>query len=67
MTGLVDNSPLKQGRRLYGTSMRVMPSSALKETASAVILNEGNHDSEMAAAFARANAETKVIYASAIL
>jgi hypothetical protein len=64
VTGLIDNSPLKQGRRLYGTPLQVLPSTALEETASTVILNGGAHNVEMAARFRRENPQTDVILAA---
>jgi SAM-dependent methyltransferase len=66
VAGLVDNSPLKQGRRLYGTPLRVLPSATLEGKDSTVILNGGAHNSEMAAEFKRVNPQTEILFAAEI-
>lgn len=66
LSGLIDNSELKQGRRLYGAPLPVLPASALRDAASTVILNGGAHNAEMAAAFAQANGQTEILFAADI-
>jgi SAM-dependent methyltransferase len=49
LTGLLDNSPAKQGRRLYGTDLTVLPATALRTARDPlVILNAGAHNDEIA-------------------
>jgi hypothetical protein len=50
LAGLLDNSPAKQGRRLYGTNLVVSPAAALRASRDPlVILNAGAHNDEIAA------------------
>lgn len=49
LTGLIDNAPAKQFRRLYGTELKVFPATALLGAKDPlVILNAGAHNSEIA-------------------
>jgi hypothetical protein len=49
LTGLLDNAPAKQGRRLYGTELKVFPAAVLLNAADPlVILNAGAHNNEIA-------------------
>lgn len=49
LKGLIDNSPAKQGRRLYGTGLAVFPARALCDARDPlVILNAGAHNAEIA-------------------
>jgi hypothetical protein len=60
---LLDNSPAKQGRRLYGTDLRVMaPSQILPQTRDPlVIINGGAHDAEMAAGLRALRPDTRIV------
>jgi hypothetical protein len=50
LSGLLDNAPAKQGRRLYGTGLAVFPVAALSAARDPlVILNAGAHNAEIAA------------------
>jgi hypothetical protein len=50
LTGLLDNSPVKQGRRLYGTGLTVFAADRLRGARNPlVILNAGAHNTEIAA------------------
>jgi hypothetical protein len=66
LAGLIDNSPLKQGRRLYGVALANNSSAALAERPSAVFLNGGAHNAEMATSFRRANPETEIVFVNAM-
>jgi hypothetical protein len=59
--GLLDNSPLKQGHRLYGTPLQVLSPSTIRDAASTVFLNGGAHTAEMTDAFKALNAETQIV------
>jgi hypothetical protein len=51
LSGLLDNAAVKQGRRLYGTTLQVFEPRAVLMRAERplVILNGGAHDTEIAA------------------
>jgi hypothetical protein len=50
LSGLLDNASAKQGRRLYGTSLRVFSPAALRNARDPlVVLNAGAHNAEIAA------------------
>jgi hypothetical protein len=59
---LLDNSPAKQGRRLYGTDLHVMaPSEILLQARDPlVIINGGAHDAEMAAGLRALRPDTRI-------
>jgi len=61
LRGLIDNSPLKQGRRLYGVPLTIHAAEALRAEASVVFLNGGAHAAEMASGFLRVNRATTVV------
>ena len=61
-TALLDNATAKQGRRLYGTNLKVLPASALGAARQPmVILNGGAHDAEIEARLRMARADIRVV------
>lgn len=60
--GLLDNAPAKQGRRLYGTGLAVLPAVALRTARDPlVILNAGVHNSEIAASLRDLRADVRIM------
>lgn len=62
-TGLLDNSAVKQGQRLYGTNLRVLaPAVALSQARNPmVILNAGAHTAEIAAGLRATRSDMRII------
>src|SRR5262249_10821908 len=58
---LLDNSPLKQGKRLYGTRLCVRSPAQMGSHRSTVFLNAGAHTQEMTAQLQRANPGVTVV------
>lgn len=63
---LLDNSPAKQGRRLYGTDLRVLaPAAALAEARHPlVVLNAGAHNAEIAADLRALRSDIRIVIAA---
>ena len=62
-TALLDNAPVKQGRRLYGTALRVAaPATALAAAETPlVVLNGGAHEPEIAAQLCAIRADIRIV------
>jgi hypothetical protein len=61
-TALLDNSPAKQGRRLYGTHLTVQPAAVLRDARNPlVILNGGAHDAEIAAGLKALRPDIRIV------
>ena len=60
---LLDNAPIKQGRRLYGTKLRVAaPATALADTrAPLVVLNGGAHEPEIAGQLRAIRSDVRIL------
>jgi hypothetical protein len=61
---LLDNSPVKQGSRLYGTKLKVAAPRDVLPTASRplVVLNGGAHDAEIAAGLSAIRSDTGIVF-----
>jgi hypothetical protein len=60
ISGLIDNSKVKQGRRLYGTHLEIFPTAVMEQGRAKIFLNGGAHDREMAAGFKAVNPAAEV-------
>jgi hypothetical protein len=62
-TALLDNAPIKQGRRLYGTTLRVAaPAARLAEAETPlVVLNGGAHATEIASQLCAIRADVRIV------
>lgn len=61
LAGLLDNSPVKQGRRLYGTGLTVFAAERLRQARDPlVILNAGAHNDEIAVGLRAARPDVRI-------
>jgi hypothetical protein len=61
VVALLDNSPLKQGKRLYGTRLSVQPLAEMGSRPSTVFLNGGAHTQEITRQLVQANPHVTVV------
>lgn len=62
ISGVLDNAPAKQGRRLYGTGLTVLPATTLSSARDPlVILNAGAHNAEIAASLRALRADVRIM------
>ncbi len=64
--GLLDNSLVKQGRRLYGTRMQVFAPAVMEGKPALILLNGGAHHAEMTAGFRAQNPAAEVLAVSGL-
>lgn len=62
LSGILDNAPAKQGRRLFGTSLSVFPATTLRTAHNPlVLLNAGAHDAEIAASLLALRPDLRIV------
>lgn len=61
--GILDNATVKQGKRLYGTSLKVFPQQEMGQTPCYVIINGGAHTEEMMRQLANRNPQANLLNA----